>query len=443
MTQRINIRHLADDAPMGPLQKWLVALCAMILLIDGYDLTVIGVALPSLIADLKIEASAAGVLASAALVGMMIGAMVLGTLADRIGRVRAIAISVFIFSVFTAACGLATDVWTFGVLRFIAGLGLGGVVPAVTATISEFAPRRSRSFITAGVFSAYAIGGVIAALLGRSLMENLGWQIVFYLAGLPVLIIPLVLKYLPESTNVLQSRQDQAALRALAHRIDPAHPLPDGAEIFAPVTPKKAKVPVASLFQDGRGLSTVMLWVGFFSGLFMLYALNSWLTKLMGMAGYSLKSALVFLVLLNCGSALGSFSSGWLADRLGMKRVLTTMLVCGSVATALLAQKMSPEVLAVLVFIVGLTSSGAQGLAYAYAGQYYPVDLGATGVGMAAGIGRIGGIAAPIIIGTMISLQLPHAQNFYLIAGFGLLQALAFGLLNTRSAAFSQQRQPA
>ncbi|ARU06869.1 MFS transporter [Comamonas serinivorans] len=434
---------MADDAPMGPLQKWLVALCALILLIDGYDLTVIGVALPSLMADLKIEAGAAGVLASAALVGMMLGAMVLGTLADRIGRVKAIAISVFIFSVFTAACGLATDVWTFGVLRFIAGLGLGGVVPAVTATIAEFAPRRSRSFITTAVFAAYALGGVLAALLGRSLLDSFGWQIVFYLAGLPVLLIPVLLKYLPESAAVLQSRNDQTALRALARRIVPQQALPADAEVFAPQPQQQAKVPLARLFQDGRGFSTVMLWVGFFSGLFMLYALNSWLTKLMAMAGYSLKSALMFLLLLNCGSALGSFGSGWLADRLGMKRVLTTMLVCGAVATAMLAQQMSPNMVALLVFIVGFTMSGGQGLAYAYVGQYYPVDIGATGVGMAAGVGRIGGIAAPIIIGTLIAMELPHAQNFYVIAAFGLLQALAFSLINNRVAAFSQQQQPA
>ncbi|AEI82355.1 major facilitator superfamily MFS_1 (plasmid) [Cupriavidus necator N-1] len=441
--EKIDIRLLADSAPMGPLQRWAVFLCGLILLIDGYDLTVIGVALPSLMVDLKIEASAAGVLASAALGGMMLGAMVLGTLAERIGRVKAIAISVFIFSFFTMACGLANDVWTFGMLRFVAGLGLGGVLPAVTATITEFAPQRLRSFITTGVFAAYSVGSILAALLGRFLLESLGWQGVFYLAGLPVLLIPVLLKYLPESAAVLQSRHDSKSLRELALRIVPSLQLAASAEVYAPMPEKKSKVPVGGLFQEGRAFSTLMLWIGFFSGLFMFYALNSWLTKLMAMAGYSLKSALMFLLLLNCGAAMGSFCSGWVADRLGIKRVLTSMLVFGALATALLAQSMPQEAIAVLVFIVGFTMVGGQGLAYAYVGQFYPASVSSTGVGMSAGVGRIGGIAAPIIIGTLISLQLPHAQNFYVIATFGLLQAVAFALINNRVAAFCQAREVA
>jgi AAHS family benzoate transporter-like MFS transporter len=439
-TKRLDIQQLADDAPMGSLQKWLVVLCGFILLIDGYDLTVIGVAMPALMADLKIEASVAGVLASTALVGMMLGAVVLGTLADRIGRVKAVAISVFIFSVFTAACGLATDVYTFGVLRFIAGVGLGGVVPAVTATVSTFAPRRVRSFIITAVFACYSVGGVVAALLGRSLMESMGWQVVFYCAGLPVLLIPLILKFLPEAPSVLQQRGDQAAMRALAQRIDPSLKLTSDTEFYAPVPQKQAKVPITRLFQEGRGFSTVMLWVTFFSGLFMLYALNAWLTKLMSMAGYGLQSALMFLLLLNFGAAVGSFCSGWLADRFGIKRVLVTMLLIGTVCTALMGQKMPEATLAVIVFLIGFTMAGGQGLAFAYVGQFYPPDISGTGVGMTAGVGRTGAIAAPIIIGILISMQLPHVHNFYVIAGFGLLELIAVALINDRVAAFNRPR---
>ena len=221
--------------------------------------------------------------------------------AQGIGGVKAVAISVFIFSVFTAACGLATDVYTFGVLRFIAGIGLGGVVPAVTATVSTFAPRRVRSFVITGVFACYSVGGVVAALLGRQLMESMGWQIVFYCAGLPVLLIPLILKFLPGAPSVLQQRGDQAAMRALAQRIDPSLKVDNDTELYTPVPQKQAKVPITRLFQEGRGFSTVMLWVTFFSGLFMLYALNAWLTKLMAMAGYGLQSALMFDPARRCG----------------------------------------------------------------------------------------------------------------------------------------------
>ncbi|MEF2082372.1 MFS transporter [Pseudomonas aeruginosa] len=433
---KINLQSVVDEGNMSALQIRVIVLCALVMMIDGYDLTIIGVALPTLINDMKIDPSVAGLVASCALIGMMVGAMSLGALADKIGRVRSIALCVFIFSSFTAIGGFAEGAYQLAALRFIAGIGLGGVLPSVLSSVSEISPKRVRSRMTMLMFAAYPIGGILATLLGKQFMELYGWQIVFYVAAVPLALIPFILKGIPESSVLLQKRGDHAALRALAKRIDPSLNVANDVEVYVPLSGDQKTVPVVRLFREGRAFSTFMLWLGLFSGLFTLYALHSWLTKLMGMAGHSVGSSLTFLMFLNIGAVTGSCLGGWLADRFGLKRVLALALIIGGTAIALLAQPLRPEILMGVVFVVGLTVPAGQGLCFTYSSQFYPSDIRSTGTGMATGIGRIGGILAPMIIGLFISLQLPFAQNFYVIAMFALLQAVAVMLINNRVADF-------
>lgn len=437
---RVDLQSVVDNGKMGILQIRVVVLCALVMMIDGYDLTIIGVALPTIINDMKIDPSVAGLVASCALIGMMVGAMSLGALADKIGRVRSIALCVFIFSVFTAIGGLADGAYQLAVLRFIAGIGLGGVLPSVLASVSEISPKRVRSRMTMLMFAAYPVGGIIATLLGKQFMELYGWQIVFYVAAIPLILIPFILKGIPESSILLQKRNDHDALRALAKRIDPSLSIASDADVYAPMSGDHKSVPVVRLFREGRAFSTFMLWLSLFSGLFTLYALHSWLTKLMGMAGHSVGSSLTFLMFLNIGAVTGSCLGGWLAGRFGLKRVLAIALIVGGTAIALLAQPLRPEVLMGIVFVVGLTVPAGQGLCFTYASQFYPSDIRSTGTGMATGIGRIGGVLAPMIIGLFISLQLPFAQNFYVIAMFAILQAVAVMLIDNRVADFNISR---
>ncbi|MFT3800368.1 MAG: MFS transporter [Burkholderiaceae bacterium] len=438
---RINLQTVADDARYGKLQILVLVICSVLMTIDGYDLTVIGVALPSVIAEMKMDPSVAGLLVSAALVGMMFGAIIFGTISDRIGRVKTMAVCVAIFSLFTAATGLCREPISFAAMRFLSGVGLGGIVPLLTAVVSEFSPKASRARTITFMFAGYSLGGMMAAILGKQFLESFGWQIVFFAAGAPIVLIPIILAWMPESMAILQKRGDQQRLRELCRRIDPSVRVSDSDQMFVPIAKAGSKVPIARLFSEGRGLTTVLIWISFFCGLFMLYALNSWLTKLMAMAGYSVGSALTFLLLLNCGAMVGCFTGGWLSDKFGMKRVLSMQIVIGSIATILMAQKMPTELLMVVIFIIGFMCSGGQGVMYAYAGQFYPNEIRATGVGVASGMGRFGGIFAPILIGLLISLKLPFEQNFYVIAGFGLAQAIAAMLFNDRVADFNAVRR--
>ena len=261
------------------------------------------------------------------------------------------------------------DPITFSITRFIAGLGIGGVLPVVTAQMAEFAPVKIRARLVTLVFAGYSVGGILVALIGKQLIEAYGWQSVFFAAILPVLLIPFILKTMPESMPFLIKKNRDAELRRIVKRLAPSYPLQEHEQFVVPAEDKAHDAPVRHLFHDGRGFSTVMIWVAFFIGLFMVYALSSWLTKLMAMAGYSLGSALNFVLVFNVGAMIGAVLGGWLGDKFNIKYVLVAFYAVGAISLTLMGYTKSTELLFLVVFVVGASTLGTQLLAYAYAGR--------------------------------------------------------------------------
>ncbi len=414
--RHIDLHQLADTARFNRFHGLVLFWCALIIVFDGYDLAVVGIALPAIMEKMGVDATHAGFMVSSALFGMMFGAILLGTVADRIGRRLSIVICLALFSVFTAAAGLAEGPVSFSVMRFLAGLGIGGVMPSVVAHMTEYAPKKMRATLVTLMFSGYAVGGMLAALLGKGLLESHGWQSVFFAAGMPLLLVPFILKSLPESMPFLLAQGRTDELRQIAMRLDPAC-VPQATDRFTiPAHEKSAAAPIRQLFSGGRGFSTVMFWIAFFMCLFMVFALSSWLTKLMAGAGYSLGSALNFVLVMNIGAVVGAIGGGWLADRFHIKYVLAGMYALAAVSLTLLGQPASTPVLFLLLGLAGASTIGTQIVANAYAGQFYPMAVRATGLGWALGIGRSGAILAPILIGTLVGMRLPLQQNFVAIA---------------------------
>jgi AAHS family benzoate transporter-like MFS transporter len=414
--RQIDVHKLADEARFNGFHGLVLFWCALIIIFDGYDLAVAGIALPSIMKDMGVDPTRAGFMVSSALFGMMFGAIFLGTLADRIGRRLTIAICIALFSVFTAAAGFAKDPLTFAIVRFLAGVGIGGVMPNVVAQMTEYAPKRMRATLVTVMFSGYAVGGIVAALLGKGLIESYGWQSVFLAAALPVVLIPFILKSLPESMPFLLAKGRVDDLKRIGSRLEPSYK-PAATDRFAvPAEDKADSAPIKHLFHEGRGFSTVMFWIAFFMCLFMVYALSSWLTKLMAGAGYSLGSALTFVLVLNIGAMVGAVGGGWLADRFHIKYVLASMYALAAISITLLGYKMPTELLFVVVGLAGASTIGTQIVANAYTGQFYPMAIRATGLGWALGIGRSGAILAPILIGVLVGMSLPLQQNFMAIA---------------------------
>ncbi|NVM78371.1 AAHS family benzoate transporter-like MFS transporter [Duganella sp. SG902] len=442
--QHIDIHKLADNARFNRFHAGVLAWCAIIIICDGYDLAVAGIALPSIMKSMGVTAQNAGFMVSSALFGMMFGAIFLGTVADRIGRPRAIAICLALFSVFTAAAGLTTDPYVFSAMRFLAGLGIGGVMPNVVAQMTEYSPRKIRSTMVTLMFSGYAVGGMLAALLGKGMIEAYGWQSVFLAAGVPVVLIPFILKTLPESMPFLIRQARIGELQSILTRMEPRYVAGATDRYAVPVHDRADGAPIGKLFQDGRGFSTVMFWIAFFMCLFMVYALSSWLAKLMAGAGYSLGSALTFVLVLNFGAVIGAVGGGWLADRFHIKYVLVGMYALAAVSITLLGYKVPTEALYVLVGLAGASTIGTQIVTYAYAGQFYPAAVRSTGIGWASGVGRSGAILAPIVIGTLVGMQLPLEQNFVAIAIPAVIATIAVSLIrHGRSASAALHAAPA
>lgn len=431
--QKININTLVDEAKFTPFHWGVLIWCLMIIIFDGYDLVIYGVALPLLMQEWALTAVKAGLLASTALFGMMFGAMCFGTLSDKIGRKKTIMICVGIFSGFTFCGAFASTPVEFGILRFLAGLGIGGVMPNVVALMTEYAPKRIRSTLVALMFSGYAIGGMASALLGAWLVPVYGWKIMFYIAIIPCLALPLIWKFLPESLMYLTSKQQTENTRDIVSKIAPEQMLTSDTEFVLNEVAEDDKAPLKALFQQGRSFSTFMFWIAFFMCLLMVYALGSWLPKLMIQAGYSLGASMIFLFALNIGGMIGAIGGGALADRFHIKKVLSIMFICGALALILLGFNSPQIVLYSLIAVAGAATIGSQILLYTFVAQYYPTTVRSTGMGWASGVGRIGAIVGPVLTGALLTMNLPHQMNFLVIAVPGVIAALAIFLVNLQA----------
>ncbi|MEE1892446.1 MFS transporter [Pseudomonas otitidis] len=429
--RNIDVHAVIDHARFSPFHWRVMSWCALLLVFDGYDLFIYGVVLPVLMTEWSLTPLEAGALGSYALLGMMFGALVFGSLADRIGRKKGIALCFVLFSSFTVLNGLADTPTEFGLCRFVAGLGIGGLMPNVVALMNEYAPKRLRSTLVAVMFSGYSLGGMLSAGVGIYMLPRFGWEAMFFAALLPLLLLPLILWYLPESVGFLlrQGRVDKA--RAILQRIDPQAGI--GEHDTLVLNEDKAQgAPVLELFREGCGLRTLMIWVAFFCCLLMVYALSSWLPKLMANAGYSLGSSLSFLLALNFGGMFGAIAGGWLGDRYNLRKVVVAFFLVAAVSISLLGFNSPTPVLYLLIGIAGATTIGTQILLYATAAQFYGLAFRSTGLGWASGIGRNGAIVGPLLGGALLGISLPLPLNFMAFAIPGAIAALAMCFVQPR-----------
>ena len=359
----------------------------------------------------------------------MFGAMMFGTLADKIGRKKVIMICVVLFSGFTFAGGFASNPTEFGILRFLVGLGIGGVMPNLVALTSEYAPARLRATLVTTMFSGYAVGGVMAALLGAWFTPNFGWQIMFFIAGVPLLLLPLIWKFLPESLTFLVKAQKHDNARHMMQRLDDQLSLNDQTQLALSEIKIAEPAFVSSLFKQGRTASTLLFWLAFFMCLLTLYALGSWLPKLMMAAGYSLGNSLMFLLAMNIGAVIGTVGGGILADKFHLKPVIITLCLSGAVALSLLGFKSPQPVIYFLVAVAGASAIGGQILLYSYVAQYYPLTVRSTAIGWASAVERSGAIVGPILIGMLLGMELPHQLNFMAVGLLVVIVAIAVSLI--------------
>ncbi|APG87356.1 benzoate transport protein BenK (plasmid) [Sinorhizobium americanum CCGM7] len=436
----IDVNEAIDNNPFGGFQWLVVGLCALLLIVDGYDVFVAGTVLPTLIAEWGLSKPQAGALQAWALFGMMFGALFFGPLADRIGRKKGIAISFLLFSLSTLLTGFASSPEQFKIFRFIAGLGCGGLMPNAVALMNEYAPKRLRGTMVALMFSGYSVGGMVAAGLGIGLIPQFGWKPMFLVAALPLVLLPVILWKLPESLGFLIRQGEQEKAKQIYGKIDPSAHLGEADRLIFSET-KGASASVAELFRHQRTLRTLMLWVAFFCCLLLVYLLSSWLPKVLQEAGYAEKASLLSLFSLNFGGMAGAIAGGWLGDRFGLPKVVVAFFVVAAASIALIGFNLPAGLLFLMVFVAGATTIGTQILLYASVAQLYNLSVRSTGLGWASGVGRIGAIVGPTLGGVLLAQELPLQQNFLIFAIPAAVSALAmlvFAVSNARRAGAAQ-----
>ncbi|MFJ3522375.1 MFS transporter [Pseudomonas sp. NPDC090203] len=414
--------EVAATAPVNRFHYGLLFWCSFIMLFDGYDLVIYGSVVPHLMEQWSLPAVQAGWMGSAALFGMMFGALTLGPLADRFGRRKVILVAIGLGSLTALANAFAWDAWSFAVLRFVTGIGLGGTIPNIVALINDMAPRARRNIMTTIMLGCYSLGALLSALVALLVLARFGWRSTFIIAGLPLLTLPWMYRYLPESLPYLV-RRDKASASALLRRIKPSL---DVASVRWPVVDApQVGGSVQGLFTEGRGLRTLALWIGFAMCLLMVYGLNTWLPKIMVAGGYPLVSGLKFLVTMNLGATAGALGGGWLADRWGAKPTLLILLLLSVISLGVLGLKPGPVMLYVVLLIAGAATLGSLAVIHGFAAQQYPTDIRATGISWCSAMGRLGGIAGPALGGLMLSMNLSLQLNFVLCAVPGVIGFLA------------------
>jgi AAHS family benzoate transporter-like MFS transporter len=378
-----------------------IVVCWLFVVFDGYDLIVYGNVISSLQKEWGISAATAGTLGSLAFLGMMIGAVLAGRLSDAIGRKRAVIGCAVILSVFTALCAFAPGPVTFGALRLIAGLGLGGLVPTANALAAELIAPKWRAAIATMMMSGVPIGGSIAALLGIPVIPNWGWEPMFLFALVPLaLLVPIAMKTLPN--------------RTVAH---PGHNPGQGFGVL--LGPRFRAISVMFALAT---VVTLLAW----------YGLGTWLPKLMLGEGTDLGSALTFALALNLGAVAGSFITAWGGVRFGtIPTSIVAALVAGCSLLALLADP--PVALIYVVFVLaGVGTHGTQCLIIAAVASYYPDQLRGTALGWALGVGRVGAVAAPQIGGWLLAAGLGAHSNFILFGVSALIASLLLAVISRR-----------
>lgn len=421
--RKINVVQVVDESKFNSFHLAVVAWCAFIMLCDGYDMVVFGSVIPSLSAEWGITTSTAGFIGSLGMFGSLIGSLVCGILADIWGRKRVIIFCFSLFSLFTCLTGFAQGPTDFAIYRFIGGLGLGGMPPLLVAITSEYAPKSKRSTLVGLISSGFAIGGIGVALLGIYVIPRFGWEWMFFIGGLPIVVVPFMMKYMPESLAFLVIRKEDEKVTSILKRLNPNY-VPENGDVFDVHLPTSG-MPVTKLFDERRGLSTISFWTTSFMALLVIYGLGTWLPQLMVQAGYPLTSSLLFLFALNIGVMIGNITGGWLSDRKGPKKVIAGMLILGAISLSLLGFKPGTIILYLLVMIAGACSNGPGTTNYGYASKFYPTNIRSTGIGWTSGMGRIGAMVGPAFGGLLLELHLPTHLNFISFAIPALLGALA------------------
>lgn len=448
IAQTVHVPDIINRGRVGVFQYLVVVLCGLVMFIDGFDTQAISYMAPLMAKEWALSRQVLGPIFSSALVGLMIGYLALSPLSDRFGHRRLLITSTIFFALFTGVTILASNVTELIALRLLTGMGLGAAIPSAVALTSEYTPKRLRATFVLVIYCGFSLGFVAAGITAAWLMPAFGWRSLLWVgAAVPLVLSVLLLVLLPESLDRMVRKQaDEAHIWSILCRVDRrlvGTPLPGA---FTTDTEQKFSA-LGSVFQAGRGAGTMLLWFVFILNLAEFYALQSWLPSILTNHHYALSTVATATSLTTAGGIIAAFVVGPAMDRIGAYGSLACLYAAGVVFVALTGIVLDrPEwMLLTAAFFAGFCVSGGQKSVIALAALFYPAPVRSTGVGWALGIGRIGGIGGPVLIGLLLGWNFTPRSIFFAAAIPMLLAAVAvaaMGLIYGQRAPAMQATDP-
>lgn len=424
------IRERIDSGPVTPMMLVIVFIGFMLNLVDGFDVVAMSAAAPSLLIDWEISRTELGPIFSSALIGMAIGAAFIAPLADRYGRRILVILATIVIGVSMIAVILIPK-GNFGlplliVLRFISGLGIGVIFASGAAIASEFVPEKYRNLAVTIAIMGYPFGAMIVGPVANYVIPLYGWEMLFVQGGIATLVMGVVIFFvLPESPEFLASRDTSSKGLKDLNKVFSKLKRSPLVEMPKPsMTEKLEAASVLSLLNSEFRLNTLCLWTIYFMGLFTIYFLLSWIPTLFVDSGFSRAAGINALTLINLGAIIGILAIGFITTNVKLAKPISLYFL---VATVLLValylwRPSGLTALNVFIFVIGLSLQGAFTAMYALAARVYPAEIRSTGIGWAAGLGRVGAIVSPIVIGFLAASGW-GMFSLFLLSAFPLLIA--------------------
>lgn len=431
-----NASHvqMMDDRSMTFFQWRAIGLCCLINMLDGFDVMVMAFTAGSVSTHWSLSGTQLGYLLSAGLVGMTVGSLFIAPWADRIGRRPLVLWCVLLSGVGMVLSGYSQTPIHLGLLRFVTGLGIGGILASSYVIAGEYASKRWRSLAISLQATAYATGATIGGLITARIISLVGWETVFFYGGvITVATLPILYVWLPESLAFFFSRRPEGALvrvNAILNRLD---------------LPALAALPVAALNSGSAGLkqslayllspgvrgATALIWMSFFLIMFGFYFVMSWSPRLFVAAGLSNQEGITGGVLLNLGGIIGTSLIGLLAARLLLYKVHATYLIATAVLMSMLLSMAGEagQTLA-LAFVLGLFVNGCVAGMFAMTPMVYESGHRVTGLGWGIGMGRLGSILAPLAAGPLLDAKWGPDEVYRLYALAFVLAAITIVVLH-------------
>lgn len=406
-----------EALPLGRFHYKLLLVTGLGWLFDSMDTGLIAFILPVLAKEWGLAPGQMGLIGSIGLIGMALGAVVSGTIADRIGRKKVFTITVLLYSIASAFCALSWNYQSLLVFRFLVGFGLGGELPVAATLVSEYAPSRVRGRFIVLLESFWGLGWIAAACIAYFFIPLYGWRMAFLIGALPALYVCLIRMHMPESVRYLLAHGRVGEARKIVVSLERQLHVP-----VAPFVSEKETVPVVAkasfreLWKKPFASRTIMLWLVWFSINFSYYGIFMWLPSLVFQQGFTVVKTFEYVLIMTLAQLPGYYCAAWLVDKIGRKYTLSAFLLFSGVASYFFGHASTAAALMMWGSVMSFFNLGAWGVLYTYTPEQYPTAIRALGSGWAAGFGRFGGMAAPMMVGALLARSFGFASVFYMFA---------------------------